>query len=84
VILTVDGDSPLIAALNANFHNNRDVFLTLRDGEGKVLWSSAIEKWSRHLRDAEIHTLPIEDVIERELQSARIGLKMGLHKIGVL
>lgn len=82
--INIDNDSSLLGAIDASFFKNKNMFLTLRDSEGNVLWSHAIKSWSRTLDDACIDTEPVEDVIERELKTARFFIETNLSKIGVL
>lgn len=83
--LTVDANSDLSGAIrSAHTTTEDDLFLVLRNQDGKVLWSGDIHQWSTDGRDTTITTRPVTERIEWAVQAARLKAEFELRENGLL
>lgn len=83
--LRLDAESTLAQAVHTSFMcNENDLFLVLRNQDGKVLWSGDIHQWSTTGQDMEIRTRPVTQRIEWAREAAGMRAELELRENGLL
>lgn len=62
----------------------KELFLTLRDGAGKVLWSGSIHQICTDHFTLKVRSEPIRAALDRSVEAYRIGQEMKFRQMGIL
>lgn len=83
--LVVDANSDLSGAIRSVINTTEnELFLVLRNQDGKVLWSGDIHQWSTDGRDTTITTRPVTERIEWSVEAHRAAQQVKYMQAGLL
>jgi hypothetical protein len=82
--ISVDRDSSLMGAISAVGFGGKQLFLTLRDEDGQVLWSHIVDGFTMNLDEATIRTEPTEEHFDRIAAAHREMLDFKARQRGIL
>lgn len=81
--ISMNAECDLAGVLQAQIPE-RDAFLTLRDGEGKVLWSGSIHQICSDHLTLRVRTEPVRAALDRSIEAYRITQELKLRQFGIL